>query len=714
MLNIGQQIAQGSDLVKLIQQDNFIGWVYDIGYEAALVMTNDLWKANALGVPHNSFLLATAFNPDAYTEATEEEREVLLLRVIGPARLPKDDEIVRAKIDYFQKQTDVHGSSERDYDDVTRNWMQFHGLECSIRGTFFIRDGELWLGSDIESYASATRLNVYRPRGRALETIVNYVDPIRRKKAAAEAAALGIKGAIKPFRVGTVRYTSTDRQHRRDAGELVPFHISPSDLLARRTGVEGMTRTGKSNMIKHTVSTVKRVADEGGVPIGQLIYDLNGEYANANQQDKGSIADVYPNDTVRYRLVPAAGFEELRTNFYEQLHEGFGIIQRELEESGAAQPNYVRGFLNMSLDEPDPQARSEHHRWERRVAAYRALLHQAGFPAPANYRIEFSANQGVRQAVEGQAGHHFNTVPRGNARYLSLTPAEAVEWFMAARTVNNATPLTGSSGPWVDDTLRTLLDMMAQEQNGTFISGFRLLADARKFHAPARSSNVADEIYQHLVAGKIVILDFSVGDPRIKDRISKDVATKVFYASMNEFIEGRTPPNIMVYVEEAHNLFGKNDDLTETWPRLAKEGAKFGIGLVYATQEVSSIHPNILANTENWFVTHLNNDREVKELARFYDFADFSTSIIRAQDVGFARVKTLSSPFVVPVQIDLFDPEAEKRRLAGQSGGGSAAAADGGSAGRAETAPRGDGASAESDRQPEPPSAGAGDNQNPF
>jgi len=660
MQNIGQ-VLQADPLVRLIQKDNFVGWIYRIDYDEAFLMTNDLWKAQALGVPHNCFLVAARFNPEEFQKVAEEDREVILLRVVGSSKLPQDDDLVRAKVDHFQQQTGVYdGSGARDYDDITKNQMQFGGLECRVLGTFFVRDGELFLGSDLESFATAARFNVYRPRKEALKAIVNHVDPLRRKKAKEEAEQLGIKKEIPPFVVGSVRYTSTDRLHRGREDERVAVSIQPSDLLARRTAVLGMTRTGKSNMIKQMVSVVKRVADESGVRIGQIIYDVNGEYGNANDQDKGAIADVFPAETVRYRMLETTGFEDLRNNFFEQLNEGFIAIRRELEDAGRVSTDYVRAFVNMSLDEPDPKETGEHKKWDRKVAAYKVLLAKAGFKPPDNYRVRFEANAQVRQLVDPQS-----TLPNPKD---GLTIAQSTQWFEAAREANRTNPLPSSTAGrgWVDDTLSNLFDMIVQRGSGTnnYISGHRILSDAVKYHSHRRSGEVAQEIYNHLVAGKITILDLSVGDPSLRDKISKQIAAKIFQNSMQHFVEGKAPPNIVVYVEEAHNLIGKGMALTETWPRLAKEGAKYRIGLVYATQEVSSVHPNVLANTENWFISHLNNASEIKELAKFYDFEDFSRSLIRAQDVGFARVKTLSGPFVIPVQIDKFDPEIAKAPLA--------------------------------------------------
>jgi len=69
---------------------------------------------------------------------------------------------------------------------------------------------------------------------------------------------------------------------------------------------------------------------------------------------------------------------------------------------------------------------------------------------------------------------------------------------------------------------------------------------------------------------------------------------------------------------------------------------------------VSSISSNVLKNTKNWFVSHLNNQDELREIGKYYDYEDFVESLSRCTDRGFIRMKTYSNPFIVPVQIDKF------------------------------------------------------------
>jgi hypothetical protein len=657
---IAERIAGREDLPQMIQIENFVGWVYHIDYENAFVMTNDIWKSRVNGVPHNSFLLASAFDPATYVRATPAQKEVILLRVVASSKLPMDDDLVNTKIEHFQERQDNRvGSGE--LDDLTRNQLQFNGLKCRILGTFYSDNSRLCLGSDLESYHSASQLHVYKPKGDVLANIVNYISPIRESAAREDAQRLGIEGAMPDFPIGAIRYTSSNRLQKSDT-EVI-FRVQSIDFLARRTGVFGMTRTGKSNMIKQLVSVVKRTANQTGLKIGQIIYDLNGEYANANQQDIGALADVYPDQTERYRMLPAPGFHLIQNNFYLQIIEGFLIIQQVMSDRTTPSAD-LRAFLNVSFEEPDQEDRSSHYRWQVKKAIYQAMLYKAGFPAPQDITVSFPVNETIRNTVDPE-----NDFPAAHGGRLKLTLEQAVRWFEKARAQNRQDPFVSSSGnPWFDEDAIALLNMLAgRNSNEAYITGYKHLNPLKDFHSPDRNQDVSEEIYQHLLDGKIVILDLSVGDPNQRTRLSKVIAHHVFKRSMGTFNEGHFPPNIVIYVEEAHNIMGRKDDLSETWPRIAKEGAKFRIGIVYATQEISSVHPNILANTENMFVSHINNESEVRELSKFYDFGDFGLSLIRAQDVGFARAKTLSSPFVIPVQIHKFDPDLERQRASGET-----------------------------------------------
>ena len=646
-------------LVRLVQTGNEVGRIYSIDYEKALVLTNDFWKRKVNGVPQNAFLIATNIIPENYSNQDDFDKEIILLRVIGSCKLPQDDDNIRTKLDSIQDSTSFNADGTSGFDKLTQNMLQFSGLQCRVLGTFYMKNQELQLGSDIENFSASLTQKVYLPKGSALETIVNYVDPIRKNKSKADFKALGIEAEVKPFKIGTVRYTSSDRLQRSQEKNLVPVEIQPSDFLARRTAVLGMTRTGKSNMVKQTVSVVKNISGKSNFPIGQLIFDINGEYANANNQDNGSISDVFKEECVRYRMMKTVGFESLLINFYEQMPEGFQIIYDTITEEKVSSAQDINVFINsMSFDKPyDIHAQK---RYNVMIAIYKCLLYKAKFEISDKTRVYFEANKDIKEIAGGDVPHTikealewFETL-RNNAENLANTRGNNIHWY---EVLPSSTP--GKN--WLDEVSVAMLNMIVgKNSSGISIYGYKALLSSKEFHTADRSSDAKEEIYNHLKNGKIVILDMSVGNANLREKISKDLAKYIFNASMKTFTDGDNPPNIMIYIEEAHNLIGKGMDLTDTWPRIAKEGAKYKIGLVYATQEVSSVHPNILANTENWFVTHLNSEKEISELSKFYDFSDFSKSLIRAQDVGFARVKTLSSSYVIPVQIDKFNPSQWK------------------------------------------------------
>ena len=179
------------------------------------------------------------------------------------------------------------------------------------------------------------------------------------------------------------------------------------------------------------------------------------------------------------------------------------------------------------------------------------------------------------------------------------------------------------------------------------------------------TADYADRIVTQVREGKLVIVDQLLGDPDMNSQAAERIVRRLFQEQQRSFsqpeIDSTTgeiikPPPVIVYAEEAHTLLPRasEDDNTNIWARIAKEGAKFNIGMVYSTQEPSSLQPNILKNTENWFIAHLNNTDETNQIRKFNDFDDFTSSIINVAEAGLIKIRTRSSYYTIPVQIDMF------------------------------------------------------------
>jgi len=676
--------------LQLIQPGQYVGELYSINYESARILVHDHERQSVGGIPSLCFLLATRVNPTAeLIDFKDEDSSVIILRVLDSASLPNSTEAERIRVETAQRisgKIDLNWDSDGVMDPKTRVYLGYAAIECRIIGTFFLDKDDvtaqlgLKFGCDISNYYPNRGLKVYKPTNKSLQTIVNYTDPINIRDHEEN------YGKTRAVKIGNIRYASTNRKYQ-DVDD-VPVLIHPIDLLSQKTALFGMTRTGKSNTTKIIAKSVFELRKQNGsntpLRIGQIIFDPNGEYANENAQDSDgngnpnalkNVWELLPNgikadEVVTYGITRHPNDPDrvlMLLNFFEEdnLQIGKDIIDNLLSEDSTT---YIKNFCQVSFEQPDANDRSALTRHNRRILAYRSVLARAGFEIPRNTRPNTRNlfNQDLRSAMQNSQGDNAPEYQSAARIFESQNPSwqqlanafEALDKFIRdgksgyqafeSAYVNRP---NGSGDRWADEDLKKIIGVF-QYPNGT-----RKIGKAREQHNADITSDYAEDIYNHLVQGKLVIIDQSSGEPELNKSSATRIMTKIFRENQRRFIQGSTDiPEILIFVEEAHNILpaGSDLDLTDIWVRTAKEGAKYHIGMIYATQEVSSVQKNILKNTSNWFISHLNNTEETKELCKFYDFADFEPSIRRAQDKGFLRVKTISNFFVIPVQVDKF------------------------------------------------------------
>lgn len=634
---------QKQEEARNLSQMRFVGYVLELGYDSAKIITSDPYKLAVGGIPRGSFLIMTPVN------AEKTPPHFTLLRVTGVSPTPLSSQVQQT---YFE----LHKKAMPVLDRWTQSELQWGALDCDVLGMFYAdpkQMSELRFSGDVNNVVSAHRYKVFAPNDDLLKLIVN-----------------GMVKKDQQAEIGNLR-TMECGLFSDGAVAGIPVHISMKDFKGCRTAMFGKTRLGKSNVVKLLAQAmIKETAAENSV--GQVIFDINGEYANDNPQDGNrSLRSANADRSHVYALTKRDNTpsKPLRLNFYEQPASCLQVIASFLEQDNQ-KSNYIRSFASVQLPEISElpgMSDSDRNRAARKIQMYWAILHKAGFQANETRLKNL-------QVIGGRFVKHFNCQfnkelrkaayevvrqeePPANPETLAELRAELEVMAIFKNTEPTNKNLLNDGKPVFDAEMEALLGFL----NPTTGTGPAVLRPYLIYHA-ADAGNFQQEIIDLLNKGQTVILDLGNATDTVRRYFSNMLSTAVFQEQEKKFVNNTLGNNyVQLYFEEAHNLFPPDGkDLTGVYARFAKEGAKFHIGMVYSTQSPSTINKELLAQTENFFVGHLSSQDEARSLARVQvAFAGVEEDILRAKTPGYMRMLTMSHRFVVPTQAHKFEAQAE-------------------------------------------------------
>lgn len=488
----------------------FVGYVLEIGYTTATIITSDAFKVLVGGIPRNSLLIMVPAEYEKYPP------HFSLLRVLETADEPLKQEKQQT---YFE----LHKKSMPELDVFTQSELQWGALKTAVLGMYYPhpdRPNAIELSGDLNNIVSAHKYLVYAPSDELLDLIINATVPQENRCS-----------------IGTLRLTECRLPLPGQTLHTVPVAISTNDFKGTRTAMFGKTRTGKSNIVKiiaeSVILTTRRALTEDDPrthTVGQVIFDINGEYANDNPQDESaSLATAHADDCQVYAITPKANTPSrpLKLDFYAHPDISHRILAKFIREQDRHLPDYVSSFLSVEVPSFEDIERMEdwgdQNRARRKILMYWAILHRAGYVPNQNIiRQRGGVNprfaQQTRSAVYQWADE---SMPQSINSLEEL--AHELELF-AQRDRGDKLQST-SGGNLFDPDDEALLGFLAPRSSSA--SGPRKLQRYRIYHDP-NAANFVTEIIVLVDQGQTVILDLSNAHPEVMNYFSRWLSEEIF------------------------------------------------------------------------------------------------------------------------------------------------------------------------------------------
>ncbi|MGF6312130.1 hypothetical protein ABIB82_006019 [Bradyrhizobium sp. i1.8.4] len=388
------------------------------------------------------------------------------------------------------------------------------------------------------------------------------------------------------------------------SAESIPALVNINKLVTRHCAVVGTTGAGKSTTVAGLLAAL---SEPQRYPSSRIvILDIHGEYAKA-LADRATVFRITP-DTEKDEkalVIPfwALSFEELVKLSFGKLDDRQAAVVAdkvvELKaEALSKQPREGIDSNRLTVDTPVPFC--IHKLWfEFHQREHRTVIPKPGAAAD---EIEPAYVLGA-DGKPSQPGDAMSvTPPLYRTVKTSGPPAERVNWGPDALNIRQQLAVLASKlrdpqfaflfnpadwTPQLDGTVKQDLDGVLKDWIGT--------------------------------SSPITILDLS-GTPSTVLNDLVGALLRILYDALfwaRNLPEGGRERPLMVVLEEAHAYLGKEHagPAASAVRRIAKEGRKYGVGVMIVSQRPSEIDPTILSQCGTIFAMRLANDLDRGQVA---------------------------------------------------------------------------------------------------
>ena len=435
--------------------------------------------------------------------------------------------------------------------------------------------------------------------------------------------------------------------------------VDPNRLFGRHLAVLGNTGSGKSctvaGLIRWSLEQAEQARSEGSPNARFIVLDPNGEYSRAFAKDDVSVqARVF-------KVNPADGEFALKVPlWFWNSAEWCSFTQASAKTQRPTLMHALR-LVRDGRTQPPGDPRQEMRRFLRTILTVIRIEQNAGspwaaFPKPKSFfeKLEkwLTGLEPDLASFEGEAHDALQALvnriqalcrPR-RVQYpdFNFTRQEVNDLLEAARDAHSAFGGTAADTipsdvdaprPFEGASLLRAVEGTAEmlsvsEHVETLLVRIRaLLTDTRM--TPIMGSATDTTLDQWLTDyvgsddsknGCVSVIDLSLVPTEVVHVITAVIARIVFEALQRYVkLNGVALPTVLV-MEEAHTFIKRyreeveNQDAAgiccQVFERIAREGRKFGLGLVLSSQRPSELSPTVLSQCNTFILHRISNDRD--------------------------------------------------------------------------------------------------------